>query len=111
MKNKLFWTLSMGLSLALGLSAQNPPQQQGQQTQQQGQRGAGAAGGGGGQRGGGGGRGRGGIQSMALTTSAWLDGARIPVRFTQVGAEVSPPIAWSDVPENTSSFVLIVHDL
>ena len=48
---------------------------------------------------------------MTLTTSAWPDGARIPARFNQVGAEVSPPIAWSDVPENTSSFVLIVHDL
>jgi len=28
-----------------------------------------------------------------------------------VGGDVSPPLAWSNVPETAGSFVLIVHDL
>jgi Raf kinase inhibitor-like YbhB/YbcL family protein len=63
-------------------------------------------------RGGGGGRGggRGGIQVMTLTTSAWQDGGMIPVKYTQAGDDISPPLAWSNVPPNVTSFVLIVHD-
>ena len=59
----------------------------------------------------GGGRGRGGVQVMALTSSAWSDGGLIPVRYTQAGDETSPPLAWSRAPAGTVSFVLIVHDL
>ena len=64
-----------------------------------------------GQRGGGGGRGRGAIQNMTLTSSAWPDGGRIPVKYTQAGDEEPPPLAWSGAPEGTASFVLIVHDV
>src|SRR5436190_14324983 len=66
------------------------------------------AGRGGGGRGGGG---RGAIQVMTLTTSAWTDGGQIPVKYTQAGPQVSPPLAWSNVPEGMISFVLVVHDL
>ena len=55
--------------------------------------------------------GRGGVQVMTLTTTAWPDGGMIPVKHTQVGAEVSPALAWSNVPDNTQSFVLMVHDV
>jgi Raf kinase inhibitor-like YbhB/YbcL family protein len=48
---------------------------------------------------------------MTLTTSAWTDGGLIPVRHTQAGAQVSPPLAWSQVPDGVLSFVLIVRDL
>jgi hypothetical protein len=59
----------------------------------------------------GGGRGRGSIQVMTLTSSAWPDGGAIPPKYTQVGEEASPPLAWSNVPENIASFVLIAHDV
>ncbi|HTE44627.1 MAG TPA: YbhB/YbcL family Raf kinase inhibitor-like protein [Gemmatimonadaceae bacterium] len=58
---------------------------------------------------GGGGRGRA-VQVMTLTSSAWNDGAAIPVKYSQAGEEVSPPLVWSGAPDSTVSFVLIVHD-
>jgi Raf kinase inhibitor-like YbhB/YbcL family protein len=57
------------------------------------------------------GRGRGAIQAMTLSTSAWIDGAQIPVKYTQPGHDVSPPLAWSAPPDGTVSFTLVVHDL
>ena len=62
-------------------------------------------------RGGGGRGGRGGIAVMTLTTGAWADGGQIPVKYTQAGDQVSPPLTWSNVPDNTAAFVLIVHDV
>jgi Raf kinase inhibitor-like YbhB/YbcL family protein len=59
----------------------------------------------------GGGRGRGGIRLMTLTSSAFTDGGVIPVRHAQPGHDVSPPLAWSNAPDSTVSFVLIVHDV
>jgi Raf kinase inhibitor-like YbhB/YbcL family protein len=58
----------------------------------------------------GGGRGRG-VQVMTLTTTAWPDGGQIPAKHAQSGGDVSPPLAWSNVPETAASFVLTVHDL
>jgi Raf kinase inhibitor-like YbhB/YbcL family protein len=54
---------------------------------------------------------RGPIQTMALTTTAWADGGMIPAKYTQAGAQVSPPLAWSNVPEGVTSFVVIAHDV
>jgi Raf kinase inhibitor-like YbhB/YbcL family protein len=59
----------------------------------------------------GGGRGRGGVQVMTLTSSAFADGGAIPATYTQAGEDVSPPLAWSNVPANVASFVLIAHDV
>ena len=53
---------------------------------------------------------RGPIQVMALTTTAWTDGGMIPAKYTQAGAQVSPPLAWSNVPDGVQSFVLIARD-
>jgi Raf kinase inhibitor-like YbhB/YbcL family protein len=61
--------------------------------------------------GGPGGQRRAAVQVMMLTTSAWPDGGTIPARYTQAGDEVSPPLAWSNVPETAASFVLIARDL
>jgi Raf kinase inhibitor-like YbhB/YbcL family protein len=65
---------------------------------------------GGGRGGRGGGRGRA-IQVMTLSSTAFADGARIPMKYTQPGGDVSPPLAWTGVPDSATSFVLIVHDL
>ncbi len=50
------------------------------------------------------------IQIMGLTTTAWTDGGMIPAKYTQAGTQVSPPLAWSNVPEGVQSFVLIARD-
>jgi Raf kinase inhibitor-like YbhB/YbcL family protein len=57
------------------------------------------------------GRGRGPIVPLGLNTPAWPDGGRIPDAHAQPGGDVSPPLAWTNAPPNTASFVLIVHDL
>jgi Raf kinase inhibitor-like YbhB/YbcL family protein len=62
-------------------------------------------------RGGRGGGGGAAIQVMSLSTTAWQDGGRIPVKHAQGGGEVSPPLSWANVPEGVGSFVLIVRDL
>ena len=48
---------------------------------------------------------------MTLTSPAFNDGGRIPVKFAQPGNDVSPPLAWTGAPDSTSSFVLVVHDV
>jgi Raf kinase inhibitor-like YbhB/YbcL family protein len=58
-----------------------------------------------------GGQRRGAIQVMTLSSSAWPDGGIIPVKFTQAGDQVSPPLSWSNAPDSTVSFVLIARDL
>ena len=53
---------------------------------------------------------RGPIQVMSLTTTGWTDGGMIPAKYTQAGAQVSPPLSWSNVPDGVQSFVLIARD-
>ena len=47
---------------------------------------------------------------MHITSSAFTDQGAIPVLYTCEGRDVSPPMAWSDVPPGTKSLVLIVDD-
>jgi Raf kinase inhibitor-like YbhB/YbcL family protein len=48
---------------------------------------------------------------LTLTTAAFPDGGIIPNKYTQADPKpVSPRLEWSNVPANTVSFVLIVHD-
>jgi Raf kinase inhibitor-like YbhB/YbcL family protein len=48
---------------------------------------------------------------MTLTTTAFSDGGEIPARFTQSDPKpVSPKLQWTNVPANTVSFALIMHD-
>ncbi len=47
---------------------------------------------------------------LSLTSTAFIDGAPIPVEFTCRGADASPPLAWSGVPAGTGAIVLFVDD-
>ena len=47
---------------------------------------------------------------MALTSDAFQDGARIPSRNTCDGANVSPPLRWTGVPQAAAELALIVDD-
>ena len=49
-------------------------------------------------------------KSLALSSSAFANGAVIPAEYTADGADVSPPLSWTGVPEGTRSLVLIVDD-
>ncbi|MEN8175269.1 MAG: YbhB/YbcL family Raf kinase inhibitor-like protein [Pseudomonadota bacterium] len=48
--------------------------------------------------------------SLTLQSTMIVDGGEIPARYTCEGEDVSPPLAWSGVPENARSLVLIVDD-
>jgi Raf kinase inhibitor-like YbhB/YbcL family protein len=47
---------------------------------------------------------------IAVSSTAFDDGGPIPVRYTDYGAGVSPPLAWEGVPESARSLVLLVED-
>ncbi len=47
---------------------------------------------------------------MKLTSAAFENGQSIPAKYTCEGEDISPPLAWSDAPPGTKSFVLIVDD-
>ncbi|KWV52840.1 phosphatidylethanolamine-binding protein [Bradyrhizobium macuxiense] len=48
--------------------------------------------------------------TFSLNSPAFGDGGRIPQKYTADGENLSPPLQWSDPPEGTKSFVLIVED-
>ncbi len=45
-----------------------------------------------------------------LLSSSFAERSRIPSRHTCDGLDISPEIHWTDVPEGTASFALIVDD-
>jgi Raf kinase inhibitor-like YbhB/YbcL family protein len=47
---------------------------------------------------------------FTLTSPAFQNGQRIPAHYTCEGADVSPPLQWTDPPEGTKSLALIVDD-
>ena len=48
--------------------------------------------------------------ALALTSTSFTHQGEIPTRHTCEGADVSPELAWSGVPDGTRSLVLIVDD-
>jgi Raf kinase inhibitor-like YbhB/YbcL family protein len=48
--------------------------------------------------------------AIQVTSTAFAEGQPIPKKFTGEGADVSPTIAWSGLPEETKELVLICDD-
>lgn len=48
--------------------------------------------------------------TLTLTSPAFAEGGSIPARHTCEGEDISPALAWSGVPEDAKSLVLIVDD-
>lgn len=48
--------------------------------------------------------------AVVLTSAAFPDGAAIPVRYTDDGDGVSPPLEWTGVPPGTVSLALLIED-
>jgi len=51
-----------------------------------------------------------GMMTMVLTSTAFTHNGEIPSLYTCDGQDISPPLAWKDVPEGTKSIVLILDD-
>ena len=47
---------------------------------------------------------------FVLTSPAFAPNASILTKFTCEGTDVSPPLAWSDAPDGTKSFALVIDD-
>ncbi|MCC6127270.1 MAG: YbhB/YbcL family Raf kinase inhibitor-like protein [Pirellulales bacterium] len=48
--------------------------------------------------------------TIKITCSAFEEGQRIPKKYTGEGFDVSPPLAWSGVPEEAKELVLVCDD-
>ena len=48
--------------------------------------------------------------SLAVSSPAFKRGEVIPVEYTCSGADLSPELSWTGVPENTKTFALINDD-
>jgi Raf kinase inhibitor-like YbhB/YbcL family protein len=48
--------------------------------------------------------------AIELTSTAFEHGQPIPPKYTGEGADVSPPISWSGLPEGTQELALICDD-
>jgi Raf kinase inhibitor-like YbhB/YbcL family protein len=49
-------------------------------------------------------------KTIHVTSSAFEDGQPIPSKYTADGKDISPPIAWDNLPEGTQELVLICDD-
>lgn len=47
---------------------------------------------------------------IKITSPAFEEGGLIPEKYTCDGMDVSPPLAWTSVPEDTKTFALICDD-
>ena len=48
--------------------------------------------------------------SLDLTSDAFVNGQSIPAKYSCVGKNISPALAWNEPPAGTQSFALIVDD-
>jgi Raf kinase inhibitor-like YbhB/YbcL family protein len=47
---------------------------------------------------------------LTLTSEGFADGGEIPAVYTCQGRDISPALAWDNIPKSTQSFALVVHD-
>lgn len=50
------------------------------------------------------------LMPIVVKSTAFQEGGTIPGRFTADGADASPPLTWSGVPDATRSLVLLCED-
>ena len=48
--------------------------------------------------------------SLQLTSDAFTNGQSIPAKYSCIGKNISPALAWTEPPAGTQSFALIVDD-
>jgi Raf kinase inhibitor-like YbhB/YbcL family protein len=48
--------------------------------------------------------------TLKVTSSAFQQGGPIPAQYTCEGNDISPPLAWAGLPNNTKSVAMIVDD-
>lgn len=48
--------------------------------------------------------------TLSITSPAFAPGAAIPTKHTCEGPDLSPPLAWTGVPDNARSLALVVDD-
>lgn len=49
--------------------------------------------------------------AIELSSLAFADGSRLPLRFTADGEGLSPPLLWSGLPDDTMCLALVVEDM
>ncbi len=50
------------------------------------------------------------LSDMQLSSSAFEQGGTIPTKHTGEGEDVSPPLEWTNAPQDAQSFAVICHD-
>ena len=50
------------------------------------------------------------VMSLQITSDAFANGQSIPAKYSCVGKNISPALAWNEPPAGTQSFALIVDD-
>jgi len=48
--------------------------------------------------------------TLSLSSTAFKEGDKIPVKYTCDGQDISPPLVWGEPPQLTQAFALIVDD-
>jgi len=47
---------------------------------------------------------------LTITSDAFVSGQSIPAKYSCIGRNISPPLAWNEPPADTQSFALIMDD-
>ena len=50
------------------------------------------------------------LSDITLTSDAFAPGGAIPQEYTGEGENVSPALAWTNIPDGTRSFAIVCHD-
>jgi Raf kinase inhibitor-like YbhB/YbcL family protein len=49
-------------------------------------------------------------ERLVVTSTAFAAGAPIPIKYSDYGERMSPPLAWSGQPSKTETFAVVVED-